>query len=130
MSKPAGPLTNQIEDLPPHFTGGRLERLERGRSVVLLAQPTHCPRHHGTVAASRRCLRFAAERTLIVVIERIRAGRFGKADFSLTFAPEINTDIPVPVDILDEEPINADAALVAESYLHYKSSHSFFVPAA
>jgi hypothetical protein len=36
----------------------------------------------------------------------------------------------VPVDILDEEPTNADAALVAESDLHHKSSHSFFVPAA
>src|SRR4029077_14575501 len=33
------------------------------------------------------------------------------------------------VDILSEEPINADAALIAELDLHHKSSHSFFGPA-
>src|SRR5437868_148229 len=88
----AGTLADLVKDSTPDFSGALRERLERGRSVVLLAQPTHCPRHRGTVTAGWRGLRFAAERTLIFVVERIRTGRFGKTDLSSPFAPKVNTD--------------------------------------
>jgi hypothetical protein len=126
----AGTMTDLVKDPAPDLPGTLRERLERGRSIVLFAQPTHCPRNHGFVAAGWPYLRFAAERTLIFLVKRIRPRGCGNTDLSSALAPKINTDIPVPVDILDKEPINAYAALVAEADLHHKSSHSFFGSAA
>src|SRR5216683_1051328 len=124
----AGALTNGFEDPAPDLAGARRERLERGGRVILLAQPTHCLRHRGSALACGRRFQFAAKGTLIFRVKGRRAGHLGEADLWLPFSPKINSHIAVPVDILDEEPIIADAAVIAQPDLH-RSSHSFFGPA-
>src|SRR3984893_11079908 len=76
------------------------------------------------MAAFWHCL--ATESALIFLFKFIRAGSFGETDFSLPLAPEINTHIAMAINILDHEAIMAVAAVVAQTDLHHKPSHSFF----
>src|SRR5580700_7250672 len=62
---------------------------------------------------------------MIFRVERRRAGHLEEADLSLPLAPEIDSHIAVPVDILDDEPIEAGTTLVAEPDFH-SLSHSLF----
>src|SRR6516165_5739137 len=130
IAKAPGALANLFEDSASNLAGARSERLKCGRSIVLLAQPTHCPKHRWTVAARRRWSHFATERALIFLFKRISAGILREANFSLSLAPEINSYIAVSVDVLDKKSIETDTALIAQPNLHHRSSHSFFAPAA
>src|SRR5271166_436960 len=124
----AGAPANIFKDSPTDFAGGRREQLEGGGRVILLAQPPHCPRHSNSLPACWNPFQFAAKGALIFSIKSHRAGHLGEADLWLPFAPEINSHIAVPVDILDDVSIEADATLVAQPNLHHKASHSFLGP--
>jgi len=67
----AGALTNLLKDPASNLAGARSERLEFGRSKVLLAQPTHRPRHRRNVPMCRRRPHFAEEGALIFLVKRI-----------------------------------------------------------
>src|SRR5215472_8668531 len=126
----AGAPTNLFEDPAPHLAGALSERLEFGRSVILLAQPTHRPRHRGSVLVGRGRPHFATERTLIFGVKRLGAGPLAKADLWLSCSAEINSHIAVAVNILDDVTIKTDTTLVAQTDFHHKASHSFFCPAS